>query len=146
MTYFTVLATKAILSFLGTLGFAILYNVPRKALLTAALIGMGGNLIQVILSDRGVYSVLAMFLGSLFVGVVGTLPARRMQLPMVLFAVTGIICMIPGTSVYKVFVYFGQDDISGGLQSALEAALGIGALACGIGVGRILTDREWGFE
>jgi uncharacterized membrane protein YjjB (DUF3815 family) len=146
MLYFTVLTTKALLSFCGTLGFAILYNVPRRALFPAALIGMGGNLIQVILSDRGVYSVLAMFLGSLFVGVVGTVPARRMQLPMVLFAVTGIICMIPGTTVYKVFVYFGQNDIFSGLQSAIEAAFGIGALACGIGVGRILTDREWGFE
>lgn len=146
MTYLIVLATKALLSFFGTLGFALLYNVPRKALFTAALIGMGGNLIQIVLSDRGVYTILAMFLGSLFVGVIGVLPARRMQLPMVLFAVTGIICMIPGTSVYKVFVYFGQDDIAGGLQSAIEAAFGIGALACGIGVGRILTDREWGFE
>lgn len=146
MPYFSLLSLKALLSFLGAAGFAVLYNVPRRALLITALIGMGGNGIQEILSDRGMYQVLAMFLGSLFVGVVGAIPARRMQLPMVLFAVTGIICMIPGTSVYKVFVYFSQDDILGGLRSAVEATFGIIALACGIGVGRILTDREWGFE
>lgn len=59
---------------------------------------------------------------------------------------TGIICTIPGTSVHTVAVYFQQNDIWGGLESAVSAGFGIGAIAAGIDTARILTDLEWGFE
>lgn len=137
---------NAILSFVGTLGFAVLYNVPRKALLLSALIGMGGNLLHIGLHQAGMPPNAATFLGALFVGIVGTWPARRLQLPMVLFATTGIICMVPGIPAYKVVVFFSQGDIPGGLKSAVEAGFSVGALATGIGTARILTDPAWGFE
>lgn len=140
------LAPQAILSFIATLGFAVLYNVPRQALIWCSAIGMGAYLVQSVLKDLGVVEAVAIFFGALFVGLVGAVPAKRMHLPMVLFAITGIICIIPGTSVYRVVVYFQQNDILGGLESAVNAGFGIGAIATGIGTARILTDLEWGFE
>lgn len=146
MPHFSLLLVQAILSFFATLGFAVLYNVPRKALLICSVIGMSGNLLRLFLQSSGVAMDLATFAGALFVGVVGSLPAKRLQLPLVLFAITGIICMIPGIPAYKVLVYFSRGDILGGLQSAVKAGFGVGAIASGIGAARILTDREWGFE
>lgn len=140
------LALQAIFSFIATLGFAVLYNVPRQALMWCSTIGMGAYLVQSTLKEIGTPEAIALFFGALFVGLVGAIPARRMHLPMVLFAITGIICIIPGTAVYTVLVYFHQNDILGGLESAVEAGFGIGALATGIGAARILTDMEWGFE
>lgn len=133
-------------SFTATLGFAVLYNVPYKALWICSAIGAGGYLLRSILFDLGVTIDVATFFGALFVGLVGTIPAKRLHLPMVLFAITGIICMIPGISVYKILVYFNQGDIAGGLESAVKAGFGVGAIATGIGAARILTDPEWGFE
>lgn len=140
------LALQALLSFIATLGFAVLYNVPRQVLVWCSTIGMGAYLVQSILKEIGVPEAVALFFGALFVGLVGVIPAKRMHLPMVLFAITGIICIIPGTAVYTVLVYFHQNDILGGLKSAVEAGFGIGAIAIGIGIARILTDLEWGFE
>lgn len=140
------LALQALLSFIATLGFAVLYNVPRHALIWCSTIGMAAYLMQSILRSLGVSEPIAIFFGALLVGLAGSLPAKRLQLPMVLFVITGIICIIPGTSVYKVLVYFHQNDILGGLQSAVQAGFGIGAIATGIGVARIITDPEWGFE
>lgn len=142
----TDLLQTALLSFIGTLGFALLYQVPRHVLLLCATIGMGGYLLRWLLLQWGIDWVAATFCGALFVGLVGTLPARRLQLPLVLFAITGIICMVPGISAYKVLVYFNQGDIIGGLRSAIETGFGVGALVSGIGAARILTDSEWGFE
>lgn len=139
-------ALEALLSFVATLGFAVLYNVPRKALVWCSAIGMGAYLLQSLLRSLGINNAIAIFFGALFVGLVGVVPAKRMHLPMVLFAITGIISIIPGTAVYKVLVYFQQNDIWGGLKSAIDAGFGIGAIATGIGVARILTDPEWGFE
>lgn len=140
------LALQAVLSFIATSGFAVLYNVPRYALVWCSTIGMGAYLVQSILRSLGVAEAVAIFFGSLFVGLVGAVPARQMHLPVVMFAITGIICIVPGTSVYKVLLYFHQNDILGGLKSAVEAGFGIGAIATGIGAARILTDAEWGFE
>lgn len=142
----TGLLQDAVLSFMGTLGFALLYQVPRKALLVCTIIGMGGYVTRSVLHQLGLDLDGATFCGALFVGLVGTLPARRLQLPLVLFAITGIICMVPGIAAYKVLVYFDQGDILGGLQSAIEAGFGVVALVSGIGAARILTDSEWGFE
>ncbi|HEY9597285.1 MAG TPA: threonine/serine exporter family protein, partial [Cyanophyceae cyanobacterium] len=109
-------------------------------------IGATGNTLRFILEDAGMTSNAAIFFGSLAVGLVGAIPARRFNLPLVLFAITGIICMIPSIAAYKVVVYFSRGEILGGMNSAIEAGFGVGAIAAGIGAARILTDREWGFE
>jgi uncharacterized membrane protein YjjB (DUF3815 family) len=140
------LLQQALLSFIGTLGFAILYQVPRKALLTCAVIGMGGYVLRAVLYEWGANWTAATFCGALFVGLMGALPARRMQLPLVLFAITGIICMVPGIPAFKVLVYFQQGDLLGGLQSAVQTGFDVGAIVSGIGAARILSDSEWGFE
>lgn len=137
---------ETLLSFIATLGFALLYQVPRRALIVCAVIGMGGYGLRSILEQVGLDLPVATFFGALFVGLVGTFPARQSQLPLVLFTITGIICMVPGIPAYKVLVYFHQGDILGGLQSAVEAGFVVVALVCGIGAARILTDSEWGFE
>ena len=145
-SYLISLLMQSILSFTGTLGFAILYNGPRQALLICAAIGACGNACRFLLMHLGIAGNVATFFGALLVGLVGAIPAKRMQLPMVLFAITGIICMIPSIAAYKVVVYFSQGDILGGLQSGVEAGFGVGAIAAGIGASRILTDAEWIFE
>ena len=140
------LPLQAILGFMATLGFAILYNVPRRALWACALIGMGGHLLRQALQRMDVPDDIATFVGALFVGIVGVIPAKRLQLPLILFAIAGIVPLIPGIPAYKVIVYFRQQDILGGLSSAIEAVFRVGAIATGIGTARILTDREWWFE
>jgi uncharacterized membrane protein YjjB (DUF3815 family) len=140
------LLQDAILSFAATLGFALLYQVPRQVLFSCAGIGMGGYLVRSALHQLGLDLALATFCGSLFVGLVGLVPARRQHLPMVLFVITGIICMVPGVPTYKVLVYFHEGDILGGLRSGIEAGFSVMALASGIGAARILSDSDWGFE
>ncbi|MBF2046708.1 MAG: threonine/serine exporter family protein [Leptolyngbya sp. IPPAS B-1204] len=142
----TALLQDALLSFIGTFGFALLYQVPRKALWLCAAIGMGGYVLRSLLHQLGLDLDIATFCGALFVGLVGTIPAQRLQLPLVLFAITGIICMVPGIPAFKVLVYFEHGDILGGLGSAIEAGFAVVALVSGIGAARILTDSEWGFE
>jgi uncharacterized membrane protein YjjB (DUF3815 family) len=137
---------STLLSFLATFGFAVLYNVPRKALLPCSAIGTGAYLLKTSLQEFGLSGAVALFFGALFLGIVGAIPAKRMQLPMVLFVITGIIPIVPGTAVYQTVVIFNQGDILGGLQNAIEVGFDLGAIAAGVGAGRIFTDAEWGLE
>lgn len=142
----SILLRDALLSFISTLGFALLYQVPRQVLLLSASIGMGGYVLRSVLHMLGLDLTIATFCGALFVGLIGIWPARRFELPLVLFATTGIICMVPGIPTYKVLVYFRHGEVLEGLRSATEAGFSVVALVSGIGAARILTDSEWGFE
>ncbi|HEY9631676.1 MAG TPA: threonine/serine exporter family protein [Coleofasciculaceae cyanobacterium] len=137
---------NALLSFVGTLGFAILFNTPRNALFICAAIGMGGHLLRLTAENLGMGSMGATFLGAFFVGLVGIVPSRSLYLPLVLFSLPGIICMVPSITAYKALVYFQRGDLAAGLQGTVEAGFKVGAIAAGIGTARILTDAEWGFE
>jgi len=137
---------NALLSFVGTLGFAVLFNTPRNALFICAAIGMGGHLLRLTAENFGMGSISATFLGAVFVGLIGILPSRLLYLPLVLFSLPGIICMVPGLTAYKALVYFHRGELSAGLQGTIQAGFRVGAIAAGIGTARILTDGEWGFE
>jgi uncharacterized membrane protein YjjB (DUF3815 family) len=140
------LLLQALYSFVATLGFAVLYNVPRRALLLCGLIGMTGHLIRSLVQQMGLSSTISIFVGATAVGLIAVLPANRLQLPVILFTITGIISMIPGIPAFKVLVYFNQGDLIGGLQSAIQAGFGVGAIAIGIGTARILTEHDWWFD
>src|SRR5262249_40564824 len=120
-----------------------LFNVPRRALLPAALIGAIGHLLRFALRHFGISNEVATFLGALAVGLVGYWQARRVQLPRLVFTVAGIISMAPGVPADEVVVYFSKGDILDGLQSFVRATLLAGAIAAGLSTARILTETEW---
>ncbi len=139
----TDLFLQGLFGFVATTGFAILFNVPRRALLIAGLIGTAGHLLRFVLRQVGVSNELATFCGALLVGLVGYWQARRMYVPRLIFTVTGTISMVPGIPAYEVIFYFNKGDILAGLQSAVRAALIAGAIAAGLSTARILTETEW---
>lgn len=137
------LPIQGVMGFLVTLGFCVLFNVPRRTLLSAATVGMVGHLVRHALRSVGVSNEVAAFCGAFFVGIYGYWDALRFNTPRLIFTVTGIISMIPGIPAFQVLVFFSQGDIAGGIQSAVQAALGVGAIAAGLAVARVLTDIEW---
>jgi len=137
------LLLQALFGFVATAGFGVLFNVPRRVLFSAALIGACGHLLRYALRQVGISNEVATFCGALTVGLIGYWQARRMQLPRLVFTVTGIISMVPGVPAYEVVVYFSRSDILDGLQSAVRASLVSGAIAAGLSTARILTETEW---
>jgi len=135
--------TQALFGFLATFGFAILFNVPRKILLSCSLIGAGGHLLRFVMRSAGISNELATFTAALVVGLVGYWQAYRMKVPRIGFTVTGIISMVPGIPAYETLFYFNQGDILEGLQSAVRATLVAGAIAAGLSTARFLTETEW---
>lgn len=82
-------------------GFGILFNIPRKAILTVFILGFGVGLIKSVLLKLGVNIVLASFVAALFVGVFSTPLAHKIHQPPVVFSIPAVIPMIPGYFAYK---------------------------------------------
>lgn len=131
------------LGFVVTVGFAVLFNVPRYTLLRCGLVGAFGHLVRYILREYGLSTEAATFFGALFVGIFGYLQARVYHLPRLTFTVVGIVSMIPGIPAYEVMFYFSQGDVVGGMASGVRAALQTGAIAAGLATARIITELEW---
>jgi uncharacterized membrane protein YjjB (DUF3815 family) len=143
MTIIAEVVLQLALGFVVTVGFAVLFNVPRYTLLRCGVVGAFGHLVRYVAITYGLSNEAATFIGALIVGVLGYLQARRYHLPRLAFTVVGIVSMIPGIPAYEVMFYFSQGDVVGGMASGVRAALQTGAIAAGLATARIITELEW---
>jgi uncharacterized membrane protein YjjB (DUF3815 family) len=128
-----------------TIGFGVLFNIPRNTLIPCGLIGILGHLTRFTLRSLGLSNEVATFGGALVVGIVGYWTAKRMNRPRLVFTVTGIISMVPGIPAYETVIFFSRSDILSGLQSAVRAGLATAAIAVGLSTARIFTEIELSF-
>ena len=90
----------AIWSGVAAVGFGVLFNAPRKAILTIFILGFGAGFIKFLLIGLHMHIILASFLAALFVGLISMPMAHRIHKPPVVFSIPPIIPMIPGYYAY----------------------------------------------
>lgn len=89
------------LSLLVAIGFALLFETPRKGLLVAGILGGLGHCIRFVLLHYGFGLVTATLSGTVFVGLVGLYWAYCINIPPVVFTLPACITMIPGLYAYR---------------------------------------------
>ncbi len=99
----TLLGERIFWSMWVSVGFALLFNTPRRALWATALLGAVGwstkfLLIKLLIPDQ---VVIASFAGACLVGFLGTYFAHRVHTPPMVFTIPAVINMIPGKSGYE---------------------------------------------
>ena len=88
-------------------GWGILFNSPRKALYVAGLLGgLGHSLRFFLLEGFQVPLVLATLAGTVSIGFLGILFARKVDMPPVVFTMPACITMIPGLYAYHTMLGF----------------------------------------
>jgi uncharacterized membrane protein YjjP (DUF1212 family) len=140
------LGLRLLASFLGVLGFALMFNSPWSMALTAAAIGMVANVGRLWLVDADVAPQAAAAAAALVVGLLAAVVAPRMNVPRVTVSVPAVVIMVPGATAFRSIYYLSNGETTQALVYAVEAGLVVAALAIGLAVARMLTDREWGFE
>jgi uncharacterized membrane protein YjjP (DUF1212 family) len=99
---FWILISKFILGGITSLGFALMFNTPKRALWTVFLLGSVGYLIKFILvTELGLNLTLSIFVASCFVGISGMYFAHRAHTPPIIFMIPAVINMIPGLLSYE---------------------------------------------
>ncbi len=89
----------------AAVGFAVLFNVPRRTLIGCSACGALGHASRTFLVNTGWSGasqiVTATLIGATLVGTLGFLLARRYQMPTITFTVSGVIPMFPGIFAYR---------------------------------------------
>lgn len=140
------LACRLLASFLGVLGFALLFNSPGRMALTAATIGMVANVVRIELIDIGAAPQAGAAAGALLVGLMAAWWAPRAGFPRITVSVPAVVIMVPGVSAYRAVFHLNNGDTTQALAFGFQAALVVIAIAIGLAVARMLTDRNWAFE
>lgn len=136
---------NCIFAFFSTLGFAVLFNIPRRFLVHASICGMLGWAMYLTANDYSGNILIANFLGGFVVGISGEIMARFNKQPATLFVVPGIIPLVPGYGLYYTMSEVLKKDYSSATAVGFETALIAIAIASSIiiatTIGRVL--KEW---
>lgn len=100
----------------AALGFGVLFNIPKKAIITVFMLGFGAGFIKFLLIHFNVHVVLGSFLAAFFVGIISIPMAHKIHQPPVVFSIPPVIPMIPGYFAYETVLsimnfLFMKDDI-----------------------------------
>jgi uncharacterized membrane protein YjjP (DUF1212 family) len=127
------LGTALALAFLAAAGFAVLFDVPPRALAVAALVGGLAFGAREAARAFGVPPEAAIFLAGVAIGALGEVFARVFKQPTALFTIPGFIPLVPGAAAFRTLLQLVDGDYASGIASFVGTALLTAALAAGLG-------------
>jgi hypothetical protein len=102
-----------IAAFLGTLAFAILYEVQTRIYFVCGLVGAIGWLIYLIAFNFfSIQESVAIFIAAFIVVCISRFSGIIFRCPATMFLVPGIFPLVPGVKVYETFDAYMRNDAS----------------------------------
>jgi len=127
------LAIQTIAAFVGTLGFAVLFGVPKKEYFRTAVVATIGWMTYLVLIR---YTVLGTAASTLFSTAVVVLVARLFAVwfrtPETVYLITGVFPMIPGGAIFWTTFFLVSNRLSLALHSGMGALAVTAAIVLGI--------------
>lgn len=124
-----------------SLAFAILFNAPKRSLLPIIFLGIVAVFIKKYMLQYGFSLEFSTFAASLFIGTVGLFFAAKQNIPILVYAISSSIVLVPTINAYKAMMGFiqisthqitNQDIIIQTLHYGLRTWLVFGAITMGI--------------
>ena len=134
---------RLVAGFVGVLGFAVLFDTPPAIALTAATLGTIANVGRLAMVDAGITAPLAAAIAALAVGFGAFLVGDRLRAARVTITVPAVLIMVPGAAAYRAITGVIAGDTLSAIQNGFTAVFVVVALAIGLTVARVLTEREW---
>ncbi|KPG71062.1 threonine/serine exporter family protein [Enterococcus sp. RIT-PI-f] len=118
-------------SFVSTVAFGVLTNIPKRALIATGAAGTIGWMIYWGLQQQGYGIGSANFLAAFAVGCVSIFFSRRKKMPMIIFNIPSLVPLVPGGPAYKAVREFALGDNFVGLENLMIVVITAGAIAGG---------------
>ena len=114
---------NVICSFMGTIGFAVMFNVPMRFYLCCGFTGTAGWMAYYAIVNGDMSAVTASFFGTLTV---------LMKCPITIFLVPGIIPLVPGAGIYYTVYYIVTNQLAEASRRGMESVKAAFAIVLGI--------------
>ncbi len=123
---------QILVSFSGTLGFGVLFNIRGKKLWIAAVGGMVAWMAYLLLLKVIQNDVVCYLIVSLVIAVLSEILARLLKTPAITFEILSLIPLIPGSALYYSIAYALRGDQQGFIEKAVHTLSLAAALSVGI--------------
>jgi uncharacterized membrane protein YjjB (DUF3815 family) len=120
------------LSFVSSMAWCVLFNVPVRTIFAGGLAGLIGYLVFSFLPTLGAEVLLSTFVSAAVVSLLSQLMSIFLRVPSTNFSVAGIIPLVPGSLAYKSMLAFVNNDFIQGITLATQTMMVAGAIASGL--------------
>ncbi|MDB1680856.1 threonine/serine exporter family protein [Enterococcus durans] len=129
-------------SFLATAAFAIITNVPRRALIYCGLSGAFGWMIYWTCVDFGGSPAFGSLLGSLGVAFISNIFSKRLKMPVTIFNIPGMVPLVPGGLAYQAV----RNLVTSSSNYTVQAIMIAGAIALGLVLSEVFNHNIRNFK
>ena len=120
-------------SFVGTVGFAIMYNVPKKYYIGCGVTGMAGWIVYLLVSGMNyVSAAVGSFFGAFIVVLISRMLSVKMRCPITIFLISGILPLVPGAGIYNTVYYIVTNQLTQAALKGIESLKIAFAIVMGI--------------
>jgi len=131
---------EAFFASMASVGFAMVFNVPKHTLIYCAVGGAITYITRTICLHAGFGIEISTFLASTFIGIVALYWSRKYLIPRPVYTVASIIPMIPGTYAFSAMISLvdmnthgvSQELIGIFIANGLKAVSILGAISFGL--------------
>lgn len=116
-------ALKFVYAYIATIGFAVLFQVPKKTLLRSGFAGALGWSVFNIINQEFNSVVVATFLAAMALAMIGERFARTEKQPFTVFIIPGIVPLVPGVALYNTMIAILEENYSLAAEVGSEAIL-----------------------
>ena len=134
-------------SFMGTIGYALCVNIPRKALIGCGMCGMFGWLVywlmwHFLLAGKVSSSLIA----DLVIGLMSYIFAKYKKMPVTLLNIPALVPLVPGATAYEAVRAMVSGEFVNGVRLFLMTVMIIGAIAMGYMIAQVIIDIAKSFK
>ena len=131
---------QAIFASVASVGFAMVFNVPKHTLIYCAFGGAIAYIARTIFLHLGLGIEISTFLASTFIGIIALKWSRKYLIPRPVYTVASIIPMIPGTYAFAAMISLVDMNSHGVtpelievfIENGLKAVAILGAISFGL--------------
>lgn len=125
------LLLPTLIAFVSCIGFCMIFNIRDTNMLIAATGGALAWMVYLIVvhySD----SVMANFVGGIFVSLYGEIAARIRRTPSTCFLIIGLLPLVPGSGIYYTMKFYVQGQYADFAAKGMATLTAAGAIALGV--------------
>lgn len=90
-----------VVSILSSIGFGLVFSMPKRALLVSGINGGIGWIIYKLVLNTTSSIYVASFLSALVISSISEIQARKFKFPASIFIIPGVINLCPGEAIYN---------------------------------------------
>ncbi|QQY78747.1 uncharacterized membrane protein YjjB (DUF3815 family) [Keratinibaculum paraultunense] len=131
---------KFLFAFLSTIGFAILFDIPKKSIYKSGIAGALSWITFYIISSFFGSLIVGTFFASVVVGILGELLARHSKKPATVYIIPGIVPLVPGAGMYYTMLALVRKDFFTAINKGTETFFIAAAISLGIIISTSLSQ------